>query len=53
MHKLDAIIKDIANASNNEKFGDWKERINWLIEEAKEAEMLRMEKQIKREYEES
>lgn len=53
MYKLDEIIKAVENASATEKYGDWEERIKWLIEQAKEAEMFRMEKEIAREFQES
>ncbi|WP_190284978.1 hypothetical protein [Bacillus sp. S3] len=53
MFTLDGIIKDVETANDSQKFGEWKEKINWLIEQAKEAEMLRMEKVIEREFKES
>jgi hypothetical protein len=56
LSKLDSIIFQIEWAKENgmkssENVGS--DDIEWLIEQAKEAEMLRMEKQIVREFKES
>lgn len=49
---LDQIIKDIEYAAENEKVAEWKERILWLIEEAKEADMYRMAHEVMSELKE-